>query len=91
MSKDTIKLSPIEQHVVEFVMKLRAENDLTQEDIGNIIGVKQTFIANIENPTNKAKYNLKHIDLLADHFGISPRDFLPEKSLIRGLDKTNKG
>jgi hypothetical protein len=44
-------------------------------NIGNVIGVEQTFISNIENPGKKAKYNLKHIDLLTDHFGLSPTAF----------------
>lgn len=75
-------LTPIEQYVVDFVFKLRTENNLTQEDIGFILGVKQTFIANIENAKNRAKYNLNHIDKLSDHFGMSPKDFLPQKSMI---------
>ncbi|MGN6639742.1 MAG: helix-turn-helix domain-containing protein [Mucilaginibacter sp.] len=83
----TSKNYPIEEHVIEFVRKLRIDQHLTQEDIGTIIGVKQTFIANIENPNHKAKYNLKHIDLLADHFGLSPREFLPEKSLSKVIPK----
>lgn len=77
-----VKVSQIEQYVIEFVMKLRAEKNLTQEDVGNIIGVKQPFIASVENTGNKAKYNLDHINLLADHFGLSPKDFLPDKALL---------
>jgi transcriptional regulator with XRE-family HTH domain len=76
-------LTPIEQYIVDFVLKLRTDKNLTQEDIGFVLGVKQTFIANIENNNNRAKYNLNHIDKLADHFGLSPRDFLPEKSTIK--------
>ncbi len=74
-------LTPIEQHVVDFVYKLRIEKNLTQEDIGTIIDVKQTFIANIENPKNRSKYNLNHINKLADHFGLSPQNFLPKMPL----------
>lgn len=79
---DTPNISPIEQFVIDFVRKLRDERDVTQEEIGNIIGVTQTYIANIESSKSRAKYNLKHIDLLADHFGLSPKDFLPGKSLV---------
>lgn len=74
-------LTPIEQYVVDFVIKLRSDNNLTQDDIGTIIDAKQTFIANIENPKIRSKYNLNHINKLADHFGISPQDFLPKKAL----------
>lgn len=74
-------LTSIEQHVVDFVYKLRTEQELTQEDIGTIIDVQQAFIANIENPRNRSKYNLNHINKLADHFGLSPQDFLPKQAL----------
>lgn len=72
--------SAIEQHVIDFVSGLRAKHNLTQEDIGTIIGVSRSFVKNIENGKSRAKYNLNHIDKLADHFGLSPKDFLPQKA-----------
>ena len=80
MQKD-IYISEIDQYVIDFVIKLRDKHNLKQEDIANVLNVKRTFITNIESPKNRAKYNLSHIDKLADHFGLSPRDFLPEESL----------
>jgi transcriptional regulator with XRE-family HTH domain len=76
--KDGINISPIEQHVIDFVIRLRNNNKLTQEDIATSLGVKRTFITNVESARNRAKYNLSHIDKLADHFGLSPKDFLPQ-------------
>jgi transcriptional regulator with XRE-family HTH domain len=73
-----VNISAIEQHVIDFVIDLRNEHDLTQDDIATIIGSKRTFITNIESGKNPAKYNLNHIDKLADHFGLSPKDFLPQ-------------
>lgn len=84
------KTSAIEQYVNDFVKKLRDDHEVTQEYIANIIGVKQAYIANIENPEHKAKYNLKHIDLLAAHFGITPQAFLPKESLIKLEDLKKK-
>jgi len=77
-----VKLDLIEQHVIDFVRKLRADKKLRQEDIAYIIGVKASFIGNVENIGNPAKYNLKHINVFADHFGLSPKDFLPTSALI---------
>jgi len=77
----TNNISPIEQSIIEFVRKLRADKNLTQEDIGNIIGVKQSYIASVESLKSRAKYNINHVNSLADHFGMSPKDFLPEKAL----------
>jgi len=81
--KDAIKISGIEQYVIDFVIKLRDRHNLNQEDIATILNVKRTFITNVESAKNRAKYNLSHIDKLADHFGLSPRDFLPQKSTIK--------
>jgi transcriptional regulator with XRE-family HTH domain len=72
--------SVIEQHVIDFVSSLRAKNNLRQEDIATIIGVSRSFVKSIESGKSRAKYNLNHIDKLADHFGLSPKDFLPEKA-----------
>lgn len=77
----TSLLTPIEQYIVDFVTKLRMDNNLNQADIGFVIGVGQSFVANIENPKKRAKYNLNHINKLADHFGLSPKDFMPRESL----------
>ncbi len=79
---NTSNISKIEQHVIDFVIKLRKEKSLNQEDIATILNVSRVFVTNIENPDNRAKYNIDHINLLADHFGMSPRDFLPERPLI---------
>ncbi|WP_199120297.1 helix-turn-helix domain-containing protein [Pedobacter sp. ASV28] len=75
------KLTEVEQYIVDFVLKTRLERKLTQEDIGFILGVDRTFIYQVENQNHRAKYNVNHINLLADHWGISPRKFLPEKAI----------
>ncbi len=75
-------VTPIERYIIDFVRKLRIEKNLNQDDIATIIGVKQPFIASVENPNSRAKYNINHINLIADHFGMSPRDFLPEKPIL---------
>lgn len=77
--KEQEHITPIEQHVIDYVLKLRADKNLTQLDIGNIIGVARSFISDVESPNRSAKYNIRHINALADHFGMSPKDFLPQK------------
>jgi transcriptional regulator with XRE-family HTH domain len=72
------------------VRDLRKKENLSQEDIGNIIGKSKSFIGNIESLNNRAKYNLTHINLLADYFNLSPRNFLPENVILR-KDKNKKG
>ncbi|WP_158795478.1 helix-turn-helix domain-containing protein [Pedobacter sp. L105] len=73
----TINTIDIELYVIEKVKNLRVEQGLRQKDIAEIIQTKGSFIGNVENPRNPAKYNLKHIALLAKYFRIPPREFLP--------------
>lgn len=74
-------LSAIEQYAVDYVMKLRTAKNLTQADIGVIINTTGGFVANVENMRHRAKYNLNHINALADYFNIPPGDFLPKKAI----------
>ncbi len=81
------KLTAVEQFVVDFVLKTRLEKKLTQEDIGFILEVDKSFVQQIENQSHRAKYNLNHINLLADHWGISPREFLPVSAFSEDQSK----
>ncbi|HEY0175625.1 MAG TPA: helix-turn-helix transcriptional regulator [Pedobacter sp.] len=75
------KIDPLEQYVIDFVRRLRVENKLKQRDIAAIIDTSPSFVGNIENNNYPAKYNLKHINILADYFNISPTSFLPDKPI----------
>jgi transcriptional regulator with XRE-family HTH domain len=74
-------LSPIEQYVVATVKKKREEKGYSQKELAYLLDTSIGFIGNVENPKQRAKYNLNHINELAKIFECSPRDFLPEKSL----------
>lgn len=74
------QISEFEQYVINFVLDLRTTKDLTQQNIADILQTSREFIASIENPNKHAKYNLDHINALADYFNISPREFLPKKA-----------
>ena len=82
MIDEKINIVPIEQFVIDYVIKLRSQKELNQEDIATILGVRRTFITNVEIAKSRAKYNLAHIAKLADHFGISPQEFLPKESIL---------
>jgi len=70
----------LEQYVINVSIKLRKEHKLTQQDIAKILNTGNAFIGNVENVKRPAKYNLRHINLLAEHFKVSPTDFFPEKA-----------
>jgi transcriptional regulator with XRE-family HTH domain len=79
---EKIDIAPIDQFVIDYVIKLRSQKKLNQQDIAVILNVARTFITNVESPKSRAKNNLAHIAKLADHFGMSPQEFLPKESMI---------
>jgi transcriptional regulator with XRE-family HTH domain len=78
--KDQENITEVDQYVIDFVRDLRNKQELTQEDIANIIHVSRSFIRDVESPNRSSKYNIRHVNALADYFGISPREFVPEKA-----------
>lgn len=79
--RDQENIAPIDQYIIDFVRELRIKKKLSQDDIAAVLGIKRSFIGNVESPNNRAKYNVSHINALADYFGMSPQAFLPAKPL----------
>lgn len=73
--------SPIEQFVIAIVKEKRLECGYSQREIAYMLDVSEGFIGNVENPKYRAKYNLNHINQLAQILKCSPKDFLPDKPL----------
>ena len=87
--KDQKNISEIDQYIIDFIRNLREVHGLTQDGLASILQVGKSFVSNVESLNNRAKYNLTHINILADHFNKSPRDFLPVKAFRD--DKSKEG
>lgn len=72
-------ITELEQYIIDFVRELRAAKGVSQRDLANAIHVSQGFIGDVESPKQSAKYNLRHLNALADYFNLSPKDFMPGK------------
>jgi transcriptional regulator with XRE-family HTH domain len=72
-----MNIHPMEQYVIDSILKIRREKGLSQADIAKIINTTPSFVGNVENARSPAKYNLKHIYLIAMYLNISPQVFLP--------------
>jgi transcriptional regulator with XRE-family HTH domain len=81
------EITPIDWHVISFVKKIRLAKDITQEGLGDLLGVKRTFIASIESKKERAKYNLQHINTLAFYWDMSPQEFLPKEAIDPALSE----
>ncbi len=75
---EKIEISPIEQYVIDKVREVRQEQGLSQRDIAYELDIDQSFVAAVESPKGRAKYNLNHLNDLAKLFKCSPKDLLPE-------------
>lgn len=86
--KDQENISQIDQYVIDYVRNLRIQKNLTQDGLASILGVGKSFISNAESLNHRAKYNLTHINALADYFNMKLADFLPDKPIP--VNKSNK-
>lgn len=74
-------LDEIERFIIRQVKELRENKGLSQVSLSLALGKSTTFISDIEAPTKKAKYNVKHLNDIAKVLECSPRDFWPEQPL----------
>ncbi|MDI9257952.1 helix-turn-helix domain-containing protein [Flavobacterium sedimenticola] len=58
---------------------MRESKGLSQVSLSLSLGKSTTFISDIEAPSKKAKYNVKHLNDIAKILECSPKDFWPEK------------
>lgn len=89
--KDQENITSIEQFVIDFVRDLRNSKGLTQDGLASILRVGKSFVSNVESLNHRAKYNLNHINALADYYDMKPGDFLPAKPfpVNKKLEKAN--
>jgi ribosome-binding protein aMBF1 (putative translation factor) len=74
-------LDEIERLVIIRVKEIRERKGLSQVSLSLAIGKSTTFISDIEAPSKKAKYNIKHLNEIAKILECSPKDFWPDKPI----------
>jgi len=82
-----IVISEIDLYVINKVRELRVPKTLSQVKLSILMGLAEGAIGKIENPKERAKYNIRHLNLLAKALKCSPRDFLPERPLKNDIVK----
>lgn len=75
------ELTLIEKYLIEKVKEKRIELKLTQIALSQKLHMSDSFVGHVETPKRRAKYNINHLNALAEIFKCSPKDFLPEKPL----------
>jgi len=81
MAKKKILKTEIELYVIDVVRDLRNKNNWSQAVLATKLDVSTGFIGKVESSNSTSKYNLNHINKLAEIFNCSPKTFLPNKKL----------
>jgi transcriptional regulator with XRE-family HTH domain len=71
----------IDQYVIDKILRMRKEQNLTQAGLAYCIHVSKGFISAVENPKSRAKYNVSHLNEIAKALNCSFADFFPEQPL----------
>ncbi len=71
----------IDQFVIDKVREMRQEKGISQAELADRIDVSRGFIGAVENPHQRAKYNLNILNEIAKVMDCSIRDFFPDRYL----------
>lgn len=71
-------MTKIEEFVIQKVKAMRMERKWSQMELADYMNMSASFIADIENPKRRAKYNLNHLNILAKVFGLFSSGLLPD-------------
>lgn len=74
-------VTTIEQYIIEKIKAMRKEHGLSQLELSQKLEMSDSFISHVEAPSKRAKYNINHLNKIAEIFNCSPKDFWPEKPL----------
>lgn len=83
-SKDEIieiQIADIDLYLIDRVRDLRTKRKVSQVKLSIALGLAEGAVSKIENPKQRAKYNIRHINLLARALSCTPADLLPNKPL----------
>lgn len=90
-----IEISQLDFLLIERVRTLRIANGLTQLQLTQKMKLADGFISKVETYTERAKYSIRHINLLASALNCTIQDILPLEQpkydmVILTLRRTNK-
>lgn len=75
------KTFPLDEYIILAVKKRRLELNLTQEQLSLELDLNTAFVGLVETPSRREKYNINHLNKLAEILDCSIGDFLPSPFL----------
>lgn len=83
------EISKIEQFVIDKVRELRIKAGISQVNLSIEIGLSSKFVGNVESSKTPDKYNLNHLNKIAEILKCSIKDFFPDQPLPGEISKRN--
>ena len=77
-----IMVSPLDKYVIEKVRQIRLKKGMSQSQLAFELGVSNGVIGKIESGKYDKRYNISHVNKLAQIFECSPKDFFPKEPII---------
>jgi len=81
------KASEIEQFVIDKVREIRLLKNFGQKQLSIHMGLNGKFVGNVESTKTPDKYNLNHLNKIAEILDCSMRDFFPEKPIPGEIER----
>lgn len=80
-----LEISEIDLFLINKVRELRVAKGISQLKLSIALGLSEGAIGKIENPKERAKYNIRHLNLLSRALKCNPSDLLPQKPMRNDL------
>lgn len=74
--------SKVEEYVIQKVKEKRNQADMSQAELSYKLGFSTGFVGQAESSRYSTKYNLNHLNKLAQIFECSISDFLPKPYIV---------
>ena len=75
------QITDIEQYVIDRVREKRIQAGLTQAFLSVAMDLNPKFVGNVERAKTDDKYNLNHLNKIAEILGCSIKDFFPDEAI----------
>lgn len=82
--------SQFEMCVVELVKSKRQSQNISQKELAFLMDLSIGFVGRVESPKFPAKWNLDHLNKLAEVLECSPKDFIPDNVVKERAKKKSK-
>lgn len=76
-----VEIAEIDLYIINKVRELRVARKISQLKLSIALGLAEGAVSKIENPKQRAKYNIRHLNLLAKALKCNPADLVPAKPL----------